>query len=120
MIQRRTPLKRSTNYIKRSPIKNKARRPRETDNSAHLDAVRALPCIVCEDLGQRQQSATQAHHIKDGHGSMKATDEETIPICGKHHTTGKFGEAFHAGKKTWEQNFGSQRDMLARTLERLA
>lgn len=116
----RKPLKRSTKPIKRSPIKRKARRKKSTDNPEHLAKVRGLPCIVCEDLGLRQGSRTSAHHIKDGYGTMKAPDLETIPLCeGMHHNGGQLGMAVHAGRDTWEENFGSQREMLARTLERL-
>lgn len=117
MIQRRTPLKRSTKPIKRSPIKRKARKRRNTDDPAHLERIRGLPCIVCLDLGRHQRTGTVAHHIKDGHGSCKASDRETIPLCTTHHTTGVWSYALRlAGKGIWEERYGTQKELLARTL----
>lgn len=75
----------------------------------HLKLVRGLGCIVCGN-------AAIAHHIRTGPSSgmgKKASDLETIPLCNKHHTTGGYGVAIHAGQEQWEENFGTELELLA-------
>ncbi len=83
----------------------------------HLARVASLPCSVCGVRG------VECHHPR-GHEfgtgqSMKASDYFAIPLCPKHHRTGGLGVAFHAGKKSWQENFGSQMDHLLKTLSLL-
>lgn len=88
----------------------------------HLRAVRALPCIACEIAGVQQTSPTEAHHIRrraDGqlYGTgQKAHDWETIPLCYTDHWNGVGSIWTHRG---FEERFGNERDLLAKTLKRL-
>ncbi len=81
----------------------------------HLTLVAALPCIVC---GARP---VEIHHVRR-FGSRR-DHMRVLPICPRHHRTGGHGVAFHAGRRTWEAEYGSQADMLVRVaamLERAA
>jgi hypothetical protein len=85
----------------------------------HLSRVAALGCIVCKRAGYGYSEA-QIHHLKDGHGSTRASHFETIPLCYKHHLGGGPGVAFHSGKQTWEGKYGTQRDLLAIIMKELS
>lgn len=50
----------------------------------------------------------------------KASDFQTIPLCPRHHTDGGFGIAFHAGKKTWQATYGTERELLSLTYRLLS
>ena len=83
-------------------------------NPAYLSAVRNMPCCACENLGEIQRHRTEAHHfiglggtfdgftIKGGGLAMKSPDREAIPLCGRHHLQGNYGEAIHAGVERWQ------------------
>lgn len=47
---------------------------------------------------------------------LRARDEDSIPLCERHHRTGGYGVAFHAGQKEWERIHGTQAEHLAKTL----
>ena len=51
---------------------------------------------------------------------QKASDFETIPLCHEgHHQFGR--NAIHQmGKRPWEAKYGSQRELLEQTLEKLS
>lgn len=61
-----------------------------------LAKLHMLPCVVCVELGEEQQSRTEGHHmhhLPDGSrfkvGMCKADDEFTLPLCRlKHHWNG--------------------------------
>jgi hypothetical protein len=94
-------------------------KPGRIEDPAHLAAVRALPCLACEIGGTTQTTQTEAHHIRDGQGmGQKAGDHEAIPLCAHCHRTG--WNAFHAGPGMFQWLYGTERDLLARTLERLS
>ena len=62
----------------------------------------------------------EVHHILTGVGmGQRASNYETIPLCPRHHRTGGHGIAIHAGKRTWEKNFGYELDHLAATRQAL-
>ena len=92
-------------------------KPRRLEDPAHIKRVKNLPCCVCGS-----QPPNEAHHIRDGSvgTGAKAGDHEAIPLCVEHHRTGGFQIAFHAGPRTWESLFGTQREHLAETLALLA
>jgi hypothetical protein len=82
-------------------------------NESYLDRVAALGCIICEQ-------PAEIHHIRDGQGmSRKASDKEVLPLCPAHHRHGGPGVAFHAGKRTWESLYGTQRALLEEVKRRL-
>ena len=125
MIRRRAPLKRSTKPLKRSPIRRstkpieRRRKVRPDDDPTHLDAVRSAGCVVCWDFFHRYRIA-EAHHVRDGYGlAQRAPDSEACGLCSEHHRTGAFGEAIHNGAETFQERYGTERELLARTLQLL-
>lgn len=53
----------------------------------HLGMIRELPCCFCLKHGP-----SEAHHLRRVEGTgmnRKAGDHQTIPLCSKHHRTGK-------------------------------
>ena len=73
-------------------------------SSPRLNAVAALGCVVC---GQ----PAQIHHVRQD--ASARDDRYVLPLCPAHHTNGGHGVAFHAGRKTWEANYGTQDELLA-------
>lgn len=78
----------------------------------HLSKLVSLGCIVCRNLGYRDSPA-EVHHIRAGNGvGQRSSHFDTLPLCPGHHRTGGHGTAIHAGQKTWEAKFGSERKLL--------
>jgi hypothetical protein len=50
---------------------------------------------------------------------MRASNYDAIPLCHKHHRTGGYGVAFHAGKQAFEDQFGTEGELLEETYELL-
>ena len=67
-----------------------------------------LGCIICE-------MPAEIHHLTGGGMALKSKD--AIPLCPRHHRTGGYGVAVHAGEKKWEENFGTQEELLEKTKE---
>jgi len=79
----------------------------------HFSRVAALGCIACRnaDLGE---TPAEIHHCSAGTGlSVRADSYHVIPLCHYHHRTGGHGLAIHAGRKSWERNFGTEAQLLA-------
>ena len=76
-----------------------------------LGRVAALGCVVCKSLGV--SSPAIVHHLT-GHPyrgiGRKASDAFTIPLCPSHH------DMLHRGIGTFERQFGTQTELLARTI----
>ena len=88
----------------------------------YLSRVANLGCIVCRNLGFGIAPAEYVaiHHIRDGQGmSQKAPHTETLPLCAAHHQNGGRGVALHAGQKTWERLYGTERELLEQVRELL-
>jgi hypothetical protein len=113
-MMRRTALnpKRKTPRRKGTPTPRiKAGR---VEDPEHLARVRSLPCLICG------RTPSEAHHIRDGVGvGQKAGDDEAINLCPMHHRLGGFGVAFHHAPREFQAKFGTERELLARTLEML-
>lgn len=73
----------------------------------YLSAVAELGCFICG-------MPAEIHHKTGAGMGLRASNYDVIPLCPTHHRTGGHGVAVHAGTKTWEQNFGSQADMVKR------
>ena len=84
----------------------------------HMGAVAAMGCIVCRNLGFGASPA-EVHHIGNGALGKKASNFETIPLCPGHHRNGGHGVAVHAGRKTFEANYGTERELLEQTRREL-
>ena len=81
----------------------------------HLGKVAALGCIACSQYGE--PSPAEIHHIGNGTMGKRASNFEVIPLCHAHHRTGGHGVAVHAGRKTWESIYGTEKDLLKQVLE---
>ena len=84
----------------------------------HMGAVAALGCVVCRNLGFGETPA-EVHHIGNGTLGKKASNFETIPLCEVHHRNGGHGVAVHAGRKTFEARYGTERELLEQTRREL-
>src|SRR3990167_6342314 len=55
--------------------------------SRYLGRVAALPCVLCQHLGQPQQGRTHCHHMKEGTGiGQRSRDFLCIALCEDCHT----------------------------------
>lgn len=76
-----------------------------------MSRVADLGCVVCINE-HGESSPADLHHV-NAHGmGLRSDDYSVIPLCPAHHRTGGYGVAVHAGKKTWEQNYGSEVELL--------
>lgn len=66
-----------------------------------------LGCILC-------RRPAEIHHLRAGAG-MGMKSQDMIPLCPEHHRTGGHGVAFHAGPRSFEENFGTEKELLERT-----
>lgn len=84
----------------------------------HMSRVAALGCCVCRNEFGLNSDA-EIHHIGNGTMGKRATNYEILPLCPMHHRLGGIGVAIHSGRKSFESNFGTERELLAQTLELL-
>ena len=85
----------------------------------HLNKVAGMGCCVCVNL-ELGETPAEIHHIGNGTMAKRASNYEVIPLCHIHHRTGGYGVAVHAGRKSFEDNFGTEQELLAQTLEWLS
>lgn len=86
----------------------------------HLSLVASMGCVVCRNLGYGPSPA-EIHHPRAGQGmGQRAADTDGLPLCAPHHRTGGYGVAFHAGQRVWEQQFGTEAELLQQTRHDLA
>ena len=71
----------------------------------HVDAVAALPCLVCGS------ERIEIHHVR--RFGEKRDHFKTCPLCPLHHR-GAEG-IHHIGKKAFERRYMSQDELLQRT-----
>jgi len=76
-------------------------------NKRHMSKVAQLNCIACDSHG------VQVHHIRS---ERIKNDFLTIPLCPGCHT-GSF--SIHMDKKNFENVYGSELHLLAKTLKKL-
>ena len=85
----------------------------------HLNALADFGCIVCRNLGYGFTPA-EIHHIRHGVGmGQRNGHKNAIPLCHKHHRTGGYGVAFHAGPKEFGMRYGDELELLAQVNELL-
>ena len=77
------------------------------DEKRHLQRVADLGCIVCRNVYFRKTAAEIRHF-------------ETIPLCPRHHRTGGYGVAIHAGQAAWEEAYGTELELLEQVRGMLA
>lgn len=109
---KRTPMPPKREKPRRVGPKTPRIKPKRLHDPAWLARVASLPCCACG------ASPVEVHHIRSGYGmGQRASDHETIPLCPWHHRLGP--TAFHAAPFMFQHLYGSERDLLAMTLERL-
>jgi len=77
----------------------------------HFAKVVELGCIVCNNNFMFDTPA-EIHHIGNGAMGKRASNSEVIGLCHTHHRTGGYGVAVHAGKNEWEDNHGTEKELL--------
>lgn len=97
-----------TNLAKRPPLGLKFKTKKK--DTKYLDYIRSLPCIVCKEHHEPQNSVTTAHHpIHDRFSSRKTSDRDAIPLCEGHHQglwdLSKI--AIHKEPQLWRIKYGS-------------
>lgn len=94
-------------------------RTKNKSEKLHLSRVAGLSCIVCKNLKQGETPA-EIHHIRAGLGvGQRADNFKVIPLCPIHHRQGGYGIALHAGRQYWENNFGTETELLVQVLYEL-
>ena len=80
--------------------------------------VASLGCVACRNAGYGETPA-EVHHVRDGVGKgQRAADTDTIPLCPPHHrgTAHPIVPSIHRDKRRFEQEFGTERELLAQTV----
>ena len=107
------------NLCNRQPYQ---KQPKAIPSPGYLQAVRQLPCAICEAFGEMQNSPTTAHHwIMGRGGNRKTPDQQAIPLCDGHHQ-GTFDTtkiAIHREPEAWREAYGSDRDYVSVTQDRI-
>ena len=85
----------------------------------YLEKLVEFGCVACRKVhGVYTQPAI--HHIRAGMGvGQRNSTENCLPLCPSHHQTGGYGVAFHAGKKAFEEKYGTELELLDWLKERL-
>lgn len=79
-----------------------------------MSKVASLGCLACRSLGYHDTPA-ECHHINANGIALRSSNLDVIPLCHIHHRTGGHGVAIHAGKKTFEEQFGTEAALLELT-----
>jgi hypothetical protein len=81
-----------------------------------MSRVAELPCLICEQMGVKQQGRTHVHHCFD---SAHRNDCLVAPLCDDHHT-GPNG--FHTmGQREFQRRYKTdETHMVGETIRRLA
>lgn len=88
------------------------------DEREHYAKIADNGCIACYVLGYGF-SACEIHHIRSGAGiGRKNHWSQAIGLCPKHHRTGGYGIAYHAGARAFSDSIGmGELDLLDKQLE---
>lgn len=88
------------------------------DERKHYEKLSQIGCIVCRNLGFGY-SAPEIHHLRANQGHKRAHWTLAYPLCANHHRIGGWGTAFHAGAKEFQRKFGTEAELLEKTLNLL-
>ena len=81
--------------------------------SAHMDRVQALGCIVCK-LFYRMDTPCEIHHV-DGKTKVGA-HFRVIGLCASHHRGAPGVISRHgSGKKLFQRTYGTEAELMAKT-----
>lgn len=74
-------------------------------------AMVAHGCVIC-------RGPAELHHLP--YPALGKKSDKMIPLCAMHHRLGNRGIAVHAGRKSFEKNYGSEEDLYLNLLEELS
>lgn len=84
---------------------------------AHMGRIAGMACICCTLIGRTQESRSEVHHVRVGHGgAQRAGDFCTIPLCAECH---RDRNGVHGDQTYLRILKCTQIDLLNATLERL-
>ena len=76
-------------------------------------------CVVCKKHYDTY-TPPAIHHIRTGMGiAQRNSSENCLPLCPNHHQNGGHGVAFHAGKKAFEEKYGTELELKDWMLSKL-
>jgi len=79
--------------------------------------IASLPCALCSELGQPQESPTTVHHIRAGQGmSQRAGHFLVLPLCHRCHQ-GPSG--IHGDRALWQIAGHDELSLLDKVIERV-
>jgi len=81
----------------------------------YFEQVAALGCII---RNTDCAGKLDLHHPTGAGMALKADDYDVIPLCFNHHsaqTPLAFGHSVHKGTRTFEKNYGTQKELLEKT-----
>jgi len=81
-----------------------------------MSRVAELPCLICEQMGVKQEGRTYAHHCFD---NSHRSDALTVPLCLDHH---QGANGFHTlGAREFQRRYKTDElHLVAETIRRLA
>ena len=93
-------------------------KPATNAEKAHLAAVVSIGCIACRNRYQSYAPAT-IHHVRhDGKGGNSKRDHRNvIGLCPTHHQFHGRGVSIHDGLESWENNHGTEQQLLQQVNE---
>ena len=77
---------------------------------ARMQAIAELGCIVCMREGNPETPA-EIHHIRSDVG-IGQRSTHVLPLCSWHHRLGGYSQAIHAGRRVWEDRFGTELELV--------
>lgn len=110
----------TASQVPQRPVYQKT--PREAPDPDRLNAIRRLPCCICEEWGMTQHSPTQAHHCIHGrYGTRRTPDSMAIPLCEGHHQGLRDSTkiALHREPDEWKSRYGADTDWISWAEKRL-
>ena len=84
-----------------------------------LNDVSSLGCIACRNAGYGAAPA-EIHHVRSGSGmAQRAEHTRVLPLCPRHHRD-CYPTGFHAAPRTWQQEHGSEEELLEQVVREVA
>lgn len=103
-----------------------------TRDEKRYAALRQLGCIACSINGFYAGHAESHHLVDKGYRKHSGGNQATIPLCAWHHRgepwmdfpvsymRERFGPSMKLESKAFREEFGSQRDLLAKVNEMIS
>ena len=86
---------------------------RKQDRIIRFEKLVDQGCVACWIEGSGP-TPPEIHHIREGYGmGQRAPDEETIPLCPRHHRYGKGRyPGIHSDPANFKKRYGSEKQLL--------